>query len=485
MIRTKQPVSFLDGFDPKRGVITQKGHELEGKSIANEIVELPYSVGSTVGTYKIFESVRYGKAPRAFILQKPDPIILPSMLVGIQVKIKGKKKVRKKIYIEEIKGIDNKLLAYLKREAELANAEKLIKIDSAQVAGVSYKTCGDGGLEFVKKMIERKLKVRVMTTLNPAGMDLEKWEEMKIPERFAERQLELINYFKMLGIEPTCTCTPYLIGNCPRFGSHIAWAESSAVCFANSCLGCKTNREGSAKSLVSALTGLTPYYGLHKQEERNPSIEIDVQTKLRNVSDFSTLGFFIGKVCGDKIPIIKGVKKISIEGMKSLCAASAASGAVSLLHIENITPEIKLKKVKPKINEKFSFGKNELKKVYDELNSTEKVDLIAIGCPHASINEVREVAMLLKNRKLKNVDLWICTSREIKKICERKGFVKKIEKSGGMVVADTCMVVSPIEEMGYRYVATNSCKAAKYLPSFCKQKVFFSDIKNIINKFSI
>jgi len=339
MIRTKQPISFLDGFDPKKGIITQKGHELMGKSIANEVLELPFSIGSTVGTYKIFEAVRNHKAPKEFILHKPDPIILPSILVGIKVRIKGRKKERKKIYIEETKGIDKDLLNYLREEARIVNANELIKVDSAQVAGVSYKTCGEGGLEFVKKMSEKGIKVRVRTTLNPAGMDLERWREMGIPEKFAEKQIMLIKYFNSLGIESTCTCVPYLIGNCP-FNQHIAWAESSAVCFANSCLGCKTNREGSAKSLVSALTGLTPLYGLHEENERNPTIEINVKTKLRNKSDFSALGYFIGEICKDKVPLVKGIKGISIEEMKTMCASSAASGAVSLIHINKITPEM-------------------------------------------------------------------------------------------------------------------------------------------------
>ncbi len=74
-----------------------------------------------------------------------------------------------------------------------------------------------------------------------------------------------------MGIVTTCTCTPYLTGNLPHYGEHIAWAESSAVCYANSVLGARSNREGGPSALAAALTGRTPAYGLHLAERRAPA----------------------------------------------------------------------------------------------------------------------------------------------------------------------------------------------------------------------
>jgi predicted aconitase len=148
---------------------------------------------------------------------------------------------------------------------EIYGAKNLIKVGSVQVAGVSYHNLGDAGLEFLNELAVDG-KVRVLTTLNPAGMDLENWKQLGISPEFAEKQNLVIDAFKRMGILISCTCTPYLIGNLPLYGEHIAWSESSAVTFANSVLGAKTNREGGPSALAAAFVGKTPCYGLHLDE---------------------------------------------------------------------------------------------------------------------------------------------------------------------------------------------------------------------------
>ncbi|MBU4246298.1 MAG: aconitase X catalytic domain-containing protein, partial [Nanoarchaeota archaeon] len=145
---------------------------------------------------------------------------------------------------------------------EIFGAKRLVPITSVQVAGVSYHNLGDAGLEYLSELAKDG-KVRVKTTLNPAGMDLIDWKKLGITKEFAQKQLKVIDSFKKLGIEITMTCTPYLAGNTPKTGEHIAWSESSAVCFANSVLGAKTNREGGPSALASAIVGKTAEYGLH------------------------------------------------------------------------------------------------------------------------------------------------------------------------------------------------------------------------------
>ena len=112
-------------------------------------------------------------------------------------------------------------------------ADSLIPVSSVQISGVSYDNLGNAGLEFLAEMAAGGGKTRVLTTLNPAGMDIEAWESLGIPPDFAENQQKVISAFARMGVITTCTCTPYLVGSLPHFGEHIAWAESSAVCFAN------------------------------------------------------------------------------------------------------------------------------------------------------------------------------------------------------------------------------------------------------------
>jgi hypothetical protein len=367
----------------------------------------------------------------------------------------------------------------LVRLGEIYGADRMIHVDSVQVAGVSYKSIGDPGLEFLEDMANRGAKVKVPTTLNPPGMDLLDWRELGFPEDFAEKQLQIMDAFKKMGIAMTATCTPYLVGNMPRFGEHIAWSESSAVSFANSVLGARTNREGGPSALAAALCGVTPNYGLHLDEKRKPTLLVKVNAELNDNSDFGALGYHVGKIVKDGIPYFKGIKKAELEQLKALGAAMAASGAVALYHVEGITPEARL--MSPNGLEVIEFGEKELKEAYAKLNTGESPDIVILGCPHASLKEIAELASKLEGKSLKK-PVWICTARATKEAASKMGLVEKIEGAGGKVVADTCTVVSPIERMGFKCTAVNSGKAANYLPGFCKQAVVFNNVDELLRK---
>jgi predicted aconitase len=370
-----------------------------------------------------------------------------------------------------------RLFRLLVRLGDIYGADKMIPVGSVQVAGVSYKSIGDPGLEFLEDMTSKNAKVKVLTYLNPAGMDLEDWKEYGFPEDFAKNQLRIMGAFKKMGIVVTSTCTPYLAGNLPRFREHIAWSESSAVSFSNSVIGARTNREGGPSALAAAICGVTPNYGLHLWENRQPTVKIDVDVDLDFNSDFGALGYYVGKQVKNKIPYFTGIKNANTDQLKALGAAMAASGAVALYHIENLTPEADL--VEKKGLETISVGKKELKETYTKLNSGKDPDIVILGCPHASLREISQLAEKVKDKKLKK-PVWICTSRMMKEASDRMGFTEIIEKAGGNIVADTCMVVSPIEQMGYKTTGVNSGKAANYLPGFCKQNVVFANIDDLV-----
>ncbi len=363
------------------------------------------------------------------------------------------------------------------------DAERLIPVSSVQVSGVSYKTIGDAGLEFIEDYAEimkkEGRKVKVKTTMNPAGMDLEKWERMGVDKGFAEKQLRIFNAYVSMGIEPSLTCTPYYFVNVPKFGEHIAWAESSAVSYANSVIGARTNREGGPSALASAITGLTAEYGLHLDENRKADIiiELDFEPDQYLYAALGNhLGGILGKI-GKKVPYFRGIHP-SNDDMKSLGAAMAATGSIALYHVEGITPEWK-NAIDDKL-ERISIGEQELREHIKGMDRDCEPELIAIGCPHASEDELRRVAELVRGkRKRENKELWISVSRAV---AERNAdAVKIIEDFGGLVLRDTCMVVSPIENR-FRSTAVNSGKAAYYLPkeSFCRQCVRFRPLEELV-----
>ncbi len=384
-----------------------------------------------------------------------------------------------------------RMMKLLVRLGEIYGAERMIPIASAQVSGVSYKSIGEPGMRLLLDIAAAGVKVEVLTFLNPAGMDLEAWRELGFPRKFAAEQQRIMKAFRQLGAVTSATCTPYLAGNLPRFGEHLAWAESSAVSFANSVIGARTNREGGPSALAAAICGCTPDYGLHRDENRRPSVVVKVETPLRSRADFGALGYRVGERVKNGIPYFTGVSAAFPDDLKALGAAMAASGAVGLYHVEGITPEAHL--VKTRGLESFAVKRRDLGRVFDRLNTQgrpadrskkrrrgrSRPDIIVTGCPHASLGDIIALARKLQGRKLSR-PLWICTSRAARNSAEQMGLCEIIEAAGGRVVADTCMVVSPMEAMGYGTTAVDSAKAAHYLPGFCGQQVVFGELDALI-----
>ena len=271
---------------------------------------------------------------------------------------------------------------------DIYDAKSLIKVGSVQVAGVSYHNLGDAGLEFLNELAKDG-KVRVLTTLNPAGMDLENWQQLGISPEFAEKQNLVIDAFKKMGILISCTCTPYLIGNLPLYGEHIAWSESSAVTFANSVLGAKTNREGGPSALAAAFVGKTPCYGLHLDENRVPEVHVQVNAELTKLSDWGALGYAIGKKAENKIPYITGIKAADLDELKSFCASVVTYGAKPLFYMKGITPASE-QQTQPK--ETVTIEQADIKNAYDNINDeVSDIELVCVGCPHCSIKEIAKV----------------------------------------------------------------------------------------------
>ncbi len=356
------------------------------------------------------------------------------------------------IYKGEFGPTKQKAMEVLVSLGDIYGANSLIPIDSAQISGVSYKTIGDAGLEWISDLDAR---VEVPSMLNPAGMDREKWDKMGITAKFAEKQEEILRAYERLGINLGCTCTPYYIDP-PKFGGHLAWAESSAVAYANSVLGARTNREGGPSALAAALIGKTPCYGLHLDENRTPDVLIQVGGKLHD-SDYGALGYKVGEMLEDNIPLFK-LDSLPTHGeLKALGAAMAASGAVALYHVKGVTPE---SKSFDRPRERLSLELGDIKAIYEKRSGS---DIIALGCPHCSTDELRHVSRLLSGKKV-TTDLWICTSRWVKE--QNPDLVRAIEMSGAKIICDTCMVVSPASER-FERMMVNSCKALKYVPSLC------------------
>ncbi len=348
---------------------------------------------------------------------------------------------------------------------DIYGAEELINISSAHISGISYQNIGDAGLEWLEGL---NSEVKVKTTINPAGMDFQKWQEMGIDREFCEKQKRIIRALENIGAQPVMTCTPYYLEEV-SYGEHLAWAESSAIIYANSVMGARTNRESGISAIASGIIGKTPYYGLHIKEQRAPNIVVNLHGNV----DPSVAGYRIGSALKNEIPLLRVNKEFTKDDLKLLGAAMAATGNAAIYHIEGQTLEW----------DDFDIPREKLELEVEELNKLKEFtcdpDLIALGCPHLSVDELKQVLKALKEAGKATRDLWIFTSRKIAE--QNTEVIDKIESYGGRVFTDTCMVVSPATEK-YRCVMVNSGKALTYLPKLRRVDVAFGSLEDCVKK---
>ncbi len=342
--------------------------------------------------------------------------------------------------------------------SRIFDAEKFAPIVSAHISGVSYKNLSDEGLEFIESMAQDR-KVVVPATLNPAGMDLAAWRSMGISEEFARKQERIIAAFVRMGLDASCTCTPYLTGNTPRRGDILAWGESSAVTYVNSIIGARSNREGGPAALAAAFIGETPLRGLLLDENRKPQVTVKLKATLRSESDYGAMGMALARSAPGKIPLIVSNFEPSTGGLRALSAALPTYGGASLFHWSEITPEWQ-EWSSP--GEQIRIGTEEIAAAYKRWEKTmATADLVFIGCPHLGYEEIAAIATRLRGRRT-STPLWLSTSRAVATAADMDGLLNPIRDAGGRVVCDTCPVVAPLPPT-IRHVVTDSAKGCYYL----------------------
>ena len=356
--------------------------------------------------------------------------------------------------------------------ARTAGAQGFIEVDHSHVSGVSVITGGHGLRRFLADLAGEG-SVAIPTTLNSAGCDKRKMEEMDIdyPD-FLEQQFEIITAYEKLGIESTLSCTPYDRGIEGESGI-ASWAESNAVAFSNSWTDLVTNRESGLSALATALTGYAPKWGLHLEENRVPNIVVDVECELSSLADWSILGDWIGKqvrpgwnVPFGPMPLIRGLPSyISFASKKALTAAAANYGC-AMLWAEGHTEYPPLTGAE----QSLVFTEQDLFARYGELAPKGQVDLIVIGCPQASLEEIRITAAAVRSysemgQLIPDERLWVFTSRHNYELAEADGSIGILEEAGAVILQDTCPEVTPYNRNHYNHLMTNSLKAEHYLTS--------------------
>lgn len=360
--------------------------------------------------------------------------------------------------------------------AAAAGARELTPIRSAHLSGVSPLTGGIGLRRFLARLAEDPdAQVAVPTTLNAAGCDPQRFAAMRItvPD-FLEHSREIVARYEALGVRPTQSCIPYEWEGVVTDG-RAAWSESNAICFGNSYCGLLTNRESGLSALACALTGYAPDYGLLREEARRPNLDVTVTAALDDPADFSVLGDWIGKQLRPEwslpygpIPLIRGLSPDVTHDQKKALTAAAANYGCPMLYVEGLDDA-----PAADFQGRLTFDEAALRGRYDELRPRAPVSLVTIGCPQASVGELRAVAALLKEKRV-TADpaspgdpppLWIFTSSANRAIAERTGLAAIIEESGALLLENTCPEVVPYDQSWVKHILTNSMKAEHYITS--------------------
>src|SRR5262245_30341055 len=391
-----------------------------------------------------------------------------------------------------------KAMDLLVRYGEALGAERLV--DTRNVCGANVFTPRQRALAGVTsdeafsrlsldsdEVVEMP-QVKVFSCQLIGPMDREEWETQGVADDAREGIVESLDYNARHGVHLMSTCTPYQVGNVPVKGEHCAWMESSAVIYINSVLGARSNCEGRESTAAAMLTGKIPYWGYHLDENRRGTHLIQVDVDVDSSLEWGMLGYFVGEAVDDKIPVVEGIERTpDLLELKHFGAAAASSGGVELYHIPGATAEART------VEEAFGpnrpeatirYGEAERRATYEQLNSTSgdrHVDLVMLGCPHAGIEQIREICNLVEGRRVHaDTALWVFTPSPIRKLAAENGYVRILEEAGAKLMSDTCPAIGQFLPKGARVIATDSAKQVHYLPAIMDVQGWFGDTRECV-----
>ncbi len=381
-------------------------------------------------------------------------------------------------------------MTILVRMANVYQADHLLDITGAHIDSALF--IGDATLEYAERLADLGAQVSVPTSLNVSGVDEHNWQDWPVPPDWAYKARRQMVAYQSMGAVPTWTCAPYQTDLRPKFGQQIAWGESNAIAFANSVIGARTQRYPDLLDICAAITGRAPAAGLHLTENRAghillqlDKVPIEVQS---NDAFYPILGTLMGKLAGDKIPVINGLEVTPTEDdLKALGAAGASSGAVALFHIVGLTPEA------PTLKDAFQgkdpqethqIGMPELRAARQILTTStgDKLDMVVLGSPHFSLQEFKQLTPLIEGKtRHPDVQFLITSSRAMAALADQAGFLETLRQFGAKLTVDTCILTTPMLPDTIKILMTNSAKYAYYSPGLLNTQVVFGALEDAVN----
>ncbi len=365
-----------------------------------------------------------------------------------------------------------KALSFLVEYGEAFDAQRLIRVDSAHIL--------PDPVHMLAELTEGVKSVRTLATIHSLSPLTSPWVgDLGLKEDTAspviEDTMKAVKIYKGLGCFMTLSCAPYVMGNALKKGHVFSWAGSSGIIINNSLFGARGNRDSGIAMTCSAITGLTPELGRIRSEERYADVVVrfqKVDVEQLSDADMGAIGYHIGAMAQTKNVVIDGLPStVPFEKLKYLLSPMPVSGAVSLCHLTGITPEAPtleaaLGNRRPEMT--LTLSPFEMRDAVSKLShyTSSEVEVVAMGCPHLTMREIRDIAYMLEGRRVADgVRLILATNEGVSSLCRRMGYNDIIEKAGGLIITDSCIAVFPFAHMKepVARVATNSARCAHYL----------------------
>ncbi|MEJ8574293.1 aconitase X [Microbaculum marinum] len=518
-------ISFWGGVDPRTGKVVDAHHPQHGEGLAGRVVMMPTSRGSCTGSAVLLGLALAGTAPAALVFREDEDILTLGALVAARMfdrpvavvrlgapdyallaaepraRIAGNLLLAGGLSIElaplsgeelDLSGEDRAMLAgrdgpaaRLAMEmvcamAAVQGARRLTDVSRVHIDGCIYAS--PACLTFAEAVAAMAAKVRVPTTTNAISVDRANWRAQRVPEAFGGPASRLADAYVAMGARPSFTCAPYLLDDPPRPGEAVAWAESNAVVYANTVLGARTVKHPDFLDLFIALTGRAPLAGVYLDENRAPRRVLAVDLpEGHDESVWPMLGWLIGSRSPDRIPLVTGLETSSLaaDDLKALCAAFGTTSAAPMLHIAGVTPEADTLPLADGAD-RVRISRADLRAVWQAFNrGGERVDLVALGSPHLSLDECRAVAAALAGRRVKDgVSAIVTLGRATAGKARAEGLLDGLAASGVQVVTDLCWcsISEPVFPPATRVLMTNSGKYAHYGPGLSRREVRFGSL---------
>ncbi len=316
------------------------------------------------------------------------------------------------------------------------------------------------------------------------------YEPLNLTKEFFNKNNKFLEITKEAGVSITGSCTPYLIGWLPLRGEHFVTTESSNVIFCNSVLGACGNSDGIEAAAWSAICGRTPKWGNHIMENRKGTHVFEIECPSKTAIDWDVIGYTVGRLLPPHaVPIIDGnFNRPNLIKLKQCFASLATTSGAEMCHIIGITPESITLDMATGGDEPVGVIKitdEEYNKSFDMLcdKGCEDVQFVTLGCPHYTLEEIRDAALYIKGKKVKkDVLFMIWTDYATKEMASVNGYTKIVEEAGGHILTSGCpLVIGHKCHEGVKGMAMDGAKQAHYIRSETDATVYYGNMYKCID----